>query len=237
MRVRPWLRTLKRGHRPIRFGSLTSTAPISEAWGFDRGKPVDRWYIERFLERHRDDITGRVLEVGDSAYTNRFGADVSRSDVLDIDPTNQAATFVADLASQEDLPADLFDCFILTQTLQYVFDVRAAIANAHRLLRAGGVLLLTVPVVGRIEYLPLADYWRFTPDVVSRLLEARFGADFVEVEEHGNVLTQVAFLEGLAAEELTTRELEADDKLSPLIVCAKAVKSENDEAAFSPVEA
>src|SRR5215216_119227 len=62
--------------RPVRLGSLGRPRPISEQWGYDRGTPVDRWYIERFLQEHRADITGRVLEVKDSGYTDRFGLGV-----------------------------------------------------------------------------------------------------------------------------------------------------------------
>ncbi|MEJ7787734.1 MAG: hypothetical protein WKF96_23275, partial [Solirubrobacteraceae bacterium] len=77
MRLRPAFRALRRGRRPVRLGSLGSSEPISSAWGFDRGLPVDRWYIERFLGQHRADVTGRVLEVKDSGYTDRFGHDVT----------------------------------------------------------------------------------------------------------------------------------------------------------------
>src|SRR5215211_4187641 len=72
MRLRPLVRALRRGHRPVRLGSLGTTQPVSWAWGYDRGLPIDRWYIERFLEQNRADITGRVLEVKDTMYTDRF---------------------------------------------------------------------------------------------------------------------------------------------------------------------
>jgi hypothetical protein len=58
----------------VNFGDLRRTAPVSRWFGFDRGLPVDRRYIEGFLRRYSSDIRARVLEVGDSAYTLRFGA-------------------------------------------------------------------------------------------------------------------------------------------------------------------
>ena len=114
---------------------------MSPYWGLERGTPVDRYYVERFLWENRADISGRVLELTDSGYTNRLGVGVTQADVLDIDPANENATFVDDLATGEALPADAFDCFILTQTLHIIYDVRGAIATAHRVLRPGGVLL------------------------------------------------------------------------------------------------
>jgi len=225
MRLRPTLRALRRRRRPVWFGALGSTAPFGDAWGYDRGTPVDRWYIERFLAGHREDITGRVLEVKDSGYTTRFGHAVTESAVLDVDPSNARATHVADLATGEGLPSAAFDCFVLTQTLQLVFDLRAALEQTHRLLRPGGVLLATVPVTSRVCDPPLTDHWRFTPLSVARLLEERFGRDGVTVAGRGNVLTQVAFLEGLAAEDLTPEELAVDDERFPLVVCARAVRA------------
>ena len=59
----------------VRFGSLRRLSPISSVWGLDRGRPLDRYYIENFLESHRTDVRGRVLEAGNNAYTVRFGDD------------------------------------------------------------------------------------------------------------------------------------------------------------------
>lgn len=209
----------------MRFGSLGSTQPIGWDWGYDRGLPVDRWYIERFFDRHRDDITGRVLEIKDSSYTDRFGHDVRERAVLDVDADNKLATHVADLARADSLPSETFDCFVLTQTLQYVFDVPAALEHAHRVLRPGGVLLTTLPVTSKLTDPPLPDYWRFTPGAAERLLKDAFGRGEVTVHGRGNVLTQIAFLEGLAAEDLTEAELAVDDEAFPLIVCARALRS------------
>jgi SAM-dependent methyltransferase len=225
LRLAPAVSALRRRVGPVWLGSLGRTEPFGGAWGYDRGTPVDRWHVERFLAAHRADITGRVLEVKDCGYTDRFGHDVDERAVLDIDPGNPRATYVADLADGTGLPERAFDCFVMTQTLQYIFDVRAAIAQAHRILRPGGVLLATMPVCSRIGDGSLTDYWRFTPLSVSDLLAQAFGAGAATVHGRGNVLAQVAFLEGLAAEDLTADELAVDDASFPLIVCARAVRA------------
>ena len=222
MRLRLVVDALRRRRAPLLLGTTT---PYGTAWGYDRGTPVDRWYIERFLAAHHADITGRVLEVKDSGYTMRFGHAVTEHAVLDVDPANAAATHVADLSAGDALPSEAFDCFVLTQTLQLVFDVRAALAQAHRILRPGGVLLVTLPVTSRICAAPLTDYWRFTPLAATRLLEEAFGSQAATVSGHGNVLAQVAFLEGLAAEDLTADELAIDDERFALVVCARAVRA------------
>jgi SAM-dependent methyltransferase len=216
---------LRRFAHPSGVAQLATT-PVSTQWGFDRGTPVDRWYIERFLAEHAGDIHGRALEVRNADYVERFGRGVVRADVLDIDATNPSATIVADLTAADHVPAGLFDCFVLTQTLQFIYDVPAAIRHAHRLLAPGGVLLATVPVVSRIapRYGLDVDYWRFTAAGCSRLFGDVFGPEQVEVRTDGNVLACMAFLEGAALEEIPTEKLAEDDPYHPLIVTVRAVK-------------
>jgi hypothetical protein len=218
---------LRRLRRPAFLGTMRRTTPLSAHWGFERGTPVDRFYIERFLEQNRRDIRGRVLELMDPRYATRFGAEVTQVDVLDIDPTNPRATITADLEDPASLPPGAFDCFILTQTLQFVYDVGAALAAAHAALRIGGVLLATLPSVSKIDRSAGVDgdYWRFTAASASRLLGSVFGDENVTVEAHGNVLTAVAFLMGMAADELKLRELEQQDDFFPVVVCARALRS------------
>ena len=222
-----WRQRLRRLLRPAWLGTLRRTTPLRRHWGADRGTPVDRFYIERFLAAHGSDVHGRVLEVKDGGYARRFGREVSAVDVLDIYPANPEATVIADLTAADGIPSDSYDCFILTQTLQFILEPRAALGHAHRVLRPGGVLLATVPTVSRVirEFDYLSDFWRFTTASCSALFSERFGATQVRVEGRGNVLVSIAFLAGLAAEELSARELESHDPDFTLLVTVRAVKS------------
>jgi SAM-dependent methyltransferase len=213
----------------VRFGDLRRVKPLSEWFGFDRGIPLDRIYVEEFLARHSGDIQGRALEVGDNAYTLRFGgAAVKRSDVLHVDSSNPHATIIGDLADGTGLPSDTFDCIVLTQTLHLIYDMRRAVATLHRMLAPGGVLLVTVPGVSSVDRGEWGAtwHWSLTPLSLERLLAERFGARQVTIETHGNVLVAAGFLYGLSAEELTKAELAARDPRYPVIVTARAVKAE-----------
>lgn len=214
---------LQRLIRPARLGTLRRTTPLSTVWGADRGTPLDRFYIDRFLEDHLPDIRGRILEVGDSRYTDRFASNVVSTDVIDVDRANRRATIIADLASADVIDSDRFDCFLLVQTLQYIYDLSSAVRHAHRILRAGGVLLLTVPAVSRVDP-ALPDYWRFTATSCSALLAEAFPAKSVTIQSYGNVLTAIASLTGMAHEELSERELTKGDEFFPLLIAARAVK-------------
>jgi glycosyltransferase involved in cell wall biosynthesis/peptidoglycan/xylan/chitin deacetylase (PgdA/CDA1 family) len=212
--------------RSISWGDLRRVEPISAVWGIDRGLPIDRYYIGRFLETNRQDIRGRVLEVKDSGYTQTYGCIVECSDVVDIAQDNLSATLISDLSARGSLPEATYDCFILTQTLHIIYEIRNVVENAYRTLRPGGVLLTTLPCVSRIDYESglEQDQWRFTPGSARRLFEEIFGVGQVSIETHGNVLVCSSFLMGLAAAELTAEELDYHDPYFPLLICVRAVK-------------
>jgi len=216
------------GGSRVEMADLRRLEPLSHVWGTDRGRPIDRYYIEGFLEAHGADVQGRVLEVKDAGYTRLFGGSrVARSDVLDIDPLNDQATIVADLSRADAIPDDTYDAFILTQTLGLVYDVRSALAHAVRILKPGGVLLCTVPAAGRLSFEAAGldgDYWRFTEASVRALFAEVFPIDAFEVTGFGNVLATSAFLYGLADHELQPGELERVDPYFPLVYAIRAVK-------------
>jgi SAM-dependent methyltransferase len=213
----------------VRFGGLRTTRPVSRDWGFERGQPVDRYYIESFLEREKDAIRGRVLEIDVDTYTHAYGGDrVERSDVLHISEKKPGVTLVGDLTDAEHLPAGAFDCVILTQTLQLIYDVRAALRTVHRILAPGGVLLATVPGMSKMtkdEAGLWGYFWGFTTLSAGRLLAEYFPGGTVQVEAHGNVLTAMAFLHGIATGELTPAELDLADPDYEVLVTIRATKA------------
>lgn len=220
--------------RPVRWGTLRRLTPVSRVFGFDRGLCIDRYYIERFLSACASDIRGRVLEIGDDAYTRKFGGErVTKSDVLHVVEGNPKATLVADLTCADHIPSDTFDCIIFTQTLQFIYNVRAALRHLHRILKPGGVLLATFPGISQISRYDMdrwGDYWRFTDASARRLFGDVFGAENVTVEAYGNVLVACAFLHGLAAHELQQEELDYHDPDYQVIITVRAVKAKKEEA-------
>jgi SAM-dependent methyltransferase len=202
--------------------------PMSRTFGFDRGTPVDRYYIERFLAENAAHIRGRVLEVGNNAYTRRFGgASVVHSDVLHVDATNPEATYIGSLEQGGVLPERTFDCIVLTQTLHLIFDMRAAIATLHNALKPGGVLLLTTPGISQVDSGEWGEtwYWSLTATALRRLLAERFNADAVTIEVYGNVFAATTFLYGAALEEVGPENLDTHDPSYPVIVAAHALRS------------
>jgi SAM-dependent methyltransferase len=202
--------------------------PRSYAWGFDRGTPVPRYFRERFMEQYRADVQGQCLEFQADDYTTCTGGSaMKRLDILHIDDANRAATIVADLSKSNSMPSNQFDCIICTYVLHIIVELDAVLAELHRILKPGGVLLVAVPLA--CMYDPSeAEQWRFTPHGLARLLKQAFGDGQVIVHAYGNSLTSGGELLGLVAEEFTESELAAHDERSAQIVCARAVKRRAD---------
>lgn len=199
------LKTILRKKTPVLLNDLTRCAPISSVFGLDRGTPVDRYYIEQFLQKNAHLIKGRVLEIADSFYSKRFGGDrVEVLEVLHAQPDNKNATIIGDLTDCSTLPENSIDCFVCTQTLNFIFDVWKAIEGAHYLLKPGGVMLATAAGISQISRYDMerwGDYWRFTIASVQKLFEPVFTGG-LEISSYGNVLAATAFLQGIAVEDL-----------------------------------
>jgi SAM-dependent methyltransferase len=211
----------------VNFGNLRRLNPISREFGYDRGLPIDRYYIENFLDSQSLDVHGRVLEIGDATYTRRFGGDrVTKSDVLHVIEGNSAATIVGDLTNSDLIPSASFDCLILTQTLQLIYNLQDAVTTIDRILKPGGVALITVPGISQIAIDEWKDYWcwSFTEISARRLFTEIFPADNVTIEYYGNILTTTAFLQGLATQELTTAELDDRDPCYQMLITIRVVK-------------
>ena len=237
-------RTTGRSPAPgyVNFGDLRRVAPISRGFGMARGLPVDRYYVEDFLRRHGGssgygggDIRGHVLEVGGDDYARQFGgwtgsaegsdSAITALDVLHADASNPIATIVGDLATGSGIPEARFDCIICTQTLHVIYEVEAAIATLQRMLKPGGVALVTFPGITqscRPDRDLWGDYWRFTTLSARRMFESAFAPEGVRVEAYGNVLAASAFLYGLAAGELRQEELAPRDPDYEMLIAVRS---------------
>ena len=201
-----------------------SLMPISDKFGYDRGTPIDRFYIEKFMEMNKEKVKGRCLEVHDDAYIKRYGENrVTQGDVVDIDTNNKLANIYTDLSAADSIADNTYDTVILTQTLGLIPDHEKAVGHLYRMLKPGGTMLLTVSAMG--PYITNGhSFWRYTVRSIPYLLEKYFQKNKIAVEAYGNVLTGQGFWVGMAAEEFTPEQLELKDDRYPIIITAVATK-------------
>ncbi|MGB7268541.1 MAG: class I SAM-dependent methyltransferase [Albidovulum sp.] len=234
--LRNWIRAQQRRFKlqsvpvgSVDFGGLRRLSPISAIFGKDRDLlTIERYYIEEFLANNAADIKGRVLEMGDPTYIRRFGKGVTQEDVLNYVEGNPQATIVADLTDAPHIPDNSFDCIIITQTLQMIFDVDKAIATLYRILKPGGVVLCTSHGMTRVARREGVDdwgeYWHFTTQSKRRLFHAHFPRENTHVSTVGNVFTCICNLHGLGASEIDKSELDMHDPNFEMLVLVRAVK-------------
>lgn len=235
--LRKWVRKQQRIHKlqsvpvgKVDFGGLRRLSPISAIFGQDRDlMTIERYYIEEFLEKNSADVKGRCLEMGDPAYIEKFGGEkVTQTDVLNYVEGNPQATIVADLTDAPHIPDNTFDCIIITQTLQMIFEVDKAIETLYRILKPGGVVLCTSHGMTRVARREGVDdwgeYWHFTTQSKRRLFHTHFPKDHVEVSTVGNVFTCICNLHGLGASEIDPIELATHDPNFEMLVLVRAQK-------------
>jgi len=219
------IRAARKGFELPEWGNLRRREPFSANFGSERGRPVDRVYLHRFLERRRTDIRGDVLEIQRADYTQRFGVDVRTSKSIDINPQANP-DYLCDLAEADRMiPAESFDCFLLPQTLQHLERLEESLRQAYRLLRPGGAILASA--AGLLPLIPDApdrDFWRYSAAGWDVLLNRLWPDAEREVRAHGNCLTATAAMLGLAAEDLAAKDFEEDDPRYPVIVTVFARK-------------
>jgi len=202
--------------------------------GKSEGLSTIRYYWADFLERQRQDIRGRALEIGETTTIRAYGGDaLTQADALDLAAHSPEVRVVADLSRADHVPGEMYDCFVNQFTTCVLYDIQAALYHAIRLLKPGGVLLINFWCVDFYFHrgldmgtgAPLYMHHWFTPigvhDLFQRLNLTE--ADY-HVTTYGNLLTRMAFLLNIPAREYTPAELEHNDPGQPLLICVRAVR-------------
>lgn len=199
--------------------------PIDDTYGMLRGKPIDRYYIEKFLNKQSAYIQGCVMEIGDRDYTLKYGKDKVRDSIVihAVKEDTVNGIFKGDLVSGKGIKKESVDCFICTQTLPFIFDIKAAAFNIIESLKPGGVALVTTAGISQIidyEKREFGHYWSFTEMSLRKLFLDIPDVKSVQTETYGNVKTSALFLYGVSSDELDEKELDYNDPNYQLIVTA-----------------
>ena len=200
--------------------------PVSKRFGQERGTPIDRFYIERFLAAHRKYIKGTVMEIAEKRYIKMFSEDVSEAIILHVNGWGEGV-MKGNLATGEGIEADRVDCMICTQTIQFIYDIHNVVKNVYKLLKPGGMVMLTASAISQIslyDYKNWGEYWRFTDQSMKKLLAEVFEESQIEVYSYGNMKAAMAFMFGVCQEEMNLADLEYYDEQFPMIIAAIARK-------------
>ncbi len=203
------------------WGDLRRIAPICNSFGFTRGTPIDRYYLDRFIGEIRFQVTGKVLEVG-GVVQNRelYQFDrVTEYQTLDI-AARSGVTLVGDVHDAAIIEPESLDAVVLFNVLEHCHNPWMVVQNIYHWLKMEGKCFCMVPNAQRLHNFP-QDYWRPLPDGIRQLFQ-NFSQQNLSV--YGNPLTVVASFLGIAAEELSPQELDDFHPDYPVATCAIAMK-------------
>lgn len=206
--------------------------PVSRCFGGERGKSIDRYYIEHFLDENREHIRGDILEIAENTYTLKYGAErVKHSCILHIEGWGENA-IKGNLETGEGLEEKTFDTLIITQTLMFTFRLGDVASHIYKILKPNGYALITVAGISQVSRYDAdhwGSYWGFHEDAVKQLFKPLFGEENICVKSYGNVKTAVAMLYGLCQEDLCEEDFHVQDNDYPVIISALLHKPDERE--------
>jgi SAM-dependent methyltransferase len=151
-----------------------------------------RYYLDKILCDGGLEFKGTVLDIG--------GQRVNRRGRFQI-PENKLGSWMT-LNSNPDHEPDIVcelpeikcddlsvDTVLMTETIEYIFDVEALLKEIHRVLKDGGRFYLSAPLFNPIHGDHQTDYYRFTESFYRKLFENRF--KIVECQRMGGIVAVV----------------------------------------------
>jgi SAM-dependent methyltransferase len=182
--------------RPPTYGTRRDALGRAVAW-LRRQLDLQNGSMWNDLARILPGCQGDVLDVGCGAqpYRELFGPGARYRGIDRVEARERFGYEVPDTHYYEGdrWPVEDGSCdmVLATETLEHVPDPAVFLGEAHRSLRPGGRLVLTVPFAARWHYIPY-DYWRFTPSGLARVLQAA-GFEDVAVYARGNAFTVACY--------------------------------------------
>jgi len=179
---------------------------LANDFGFSRGKPFDRYYIEDFLSMNRNLIYGKCLEFGDTVYTLAYGRSVSRATPFYYSdtPLILETAYYGDICHANSFPPSTFDCIICTNVLNYILNAQEALVGMKKILSDSGSIIVTVAgpstQISRYDMDRWGDFWRFTERSFLFLVEnAGLSANSIKI--YGNPYAAVHQILGGSVED------------------------------------
>ncbi|OGJ56337.1 hypothetical protein A3D88_01610 [Candidatus Peribacteria bacterium RIFCSPHIGHO2_02_FULL_52_16] len=150
-------------------------------------KKITRPRLEAFLKKYRS--TGKTLDVGcGSALYGNFFPNRTTLDI-EVRPGVQV-DIVGDAHDLKQIADAVYENILCTEVLEHLHTPAKAIAEFHRVLKPGGMLILTTRFIFPLHDAP-GDYFRYTKYGLRHLMK---DFDIIELKEEANTIETLAVL-------------------------------------------
>jgi hypothetical protein len=205
----------------IDFGDLKRERPFCPHFGHFRGTPIDRYYLDRFIDEIRDEVKGVTLEIGGSKGNKELYKFNNATTYLTMDLGGPDLDIVGDAHDPNIIEEASLDTVVLFNVLEHCEQPWAVVDNIYRWLKPNGQVVCMVPNAQRVHRVPF-DYWRILPDALNSIF-SRFPKRKLHV--YGNPVTVTASYYGIASEEFSREELDYYHENYPVANCIHAQKT------------
>lgn len=205
----------------IDWGDLRRKFPLCNLFGFTRGVPIDRYYLEKFISEIRLEVVGTVLEVGGVLVNRELYQFSNATEYLTLDvEARPGISKVGDIHNPATIEFESLDTVVIFNVLEHCYDPWLAVKNIYSWLKVGGKCFCMVPNSQKIHDIP-ADYWRILPDGMKQIFQ-----DFPQQKlyVYGNPMSVIANFLGISAGELSPKELDDFHPDYPSITCIVVTK-------------
>jgi len=149
----------------------------------------DRYLLNQQVKKYSKNLYGQVLDIGSGGF-DRYSDLISYDSYVKMDISPGKNVDIVGSATSIPFGDSSFDCLVSTQVFEHLADPSRAASEAFRVLRSGGILLVTVPQINELHEEP-NDYWRYTKFGLKELFEKE-GLRLVEMDQRGGFFSMLA---------------------------------------------
>lgn len=121
----------------------------------------DRLLLHRQMAKYGPVLKGKVLDIGSGRF-NRYQALCTNAEKFTtLDPDSTWKPDIVGSAENMPIESNSFDGILCTQVLEHIAHPEKAVREMYRVLKPGGILLLTAPQMNELHEIP-HDYFRYT---------------------------------------------------------------------------
>jgi SAM-dependent methyltransferase len=134
-------------------------------------------------------VKGKTIDLGCGTmpFENLLVSKATVYHTLDLWPHSEKVTYIGDIQDMSMIASASYDSAICFEVLEHVSTPSLAINEIYRILRPGGILIISVPHLSRLHDEPY-DYFRFTKYGLRCLLENE-GFEVSEIKEKGGLFS------------------------------------------------